>query len=73
MGGGRFALPLGVLYPVLYRFLENGYLSGRDEIVNKRLRKTQRALSRKLSLSSGGLSTLFKKTVRAENLKSSGS
>ena len=37
--GGRFQLPLGTLYPVLYRFLENGYLSDRDEIVNKRLRK----------------------------------
>ena len=36
---GRFELPLGTLYPVLYRFLENGYLSDRDEIVNKRLRK----------------------------------
>jgi len=37
--GGRYELPLGTLYPVLYRFLENGYLSDRDEIVNKRLRK----------------------------------
>lgn len=37
--GGRFQLPLGTLYPVLYRFLENEYLSDRDEIVNKRLRK----------------------------------
>lgn len=37
--GGRFEVPLGTLYPVLYRFLENGYLSDRDEIVNKRLRK----------------------------------
>ncbi len=37
--GGRFELPLGTLYPVLYRFVENGYLSDRDEIVNKRLRK----------------------------------
>lgn len=37
--GGRFELPLGTLYPVLYRFLENGYLSDRDEIVSKRLRK----------------------------------
>ncbi len=37
--GGRFELPLGTLYPVLYRFLENGYLTDRDEIVNKRLRK----------------------------------
>lgn len=36
---GKFELPLGTLYPVLYRFLENGYLSDRDEIVNKRLRK----------------------------------
>ena len=37
--GGRFELPLGTLYPVLYRFVENGYLSDRDEIVSKRLRK----------------------------------
>ena len=37
--GGRFELPLGTLYPVLYRFVENGYISDRDEIVNKRLRK----------------------------------
>ncbi|MBR3816568.1 MAG: PadR family transcriptional regulator [Clostridia bacterium] len=37
--GGCFELVLGTLYPVLYRFLENGYLSDRDEIVNKRLRK----------------------------------
>ncbi|MBE6772765.1 MAG: PadR family transcriptional regulator [Ruminococcaceae bacterium] len=37
--GGRFQLPLGTLYPVLYRFLESGCLSDRDEIVNKRLRK----------------------------------
>lgn len=37
--GGNFELPLGTLYPVLYRFLQNGYLSDRDEIVNKRLRK----------------------------------
>ena len=36
---GRFELPLGTLYPVLYRFVENGYISDRDEIVNKRLRK----------------------------------
>ncbi len=37
--GGRFQVPLGTLYPVLYRFLENGCLTDRDEIVNKRLRK----------------------------------
>lgn len=37
--GGKFTLPLGTLYPVLYRFLENGFLTDRDEIVNKRLRK----------------------------------
>lgn len=36
---GRFQLPLGTLYPVLYRFLESGCLSDRDEIVDKRLRK----------------------------------
>ena len=37
--GGNFEIPLGTLYPVLYRFVENGYLSDRDEVVNKRLRK----------------------------------
>lgn len=37
--GGRFILPLGTLYPVFYRFTENGYISDYDEIVNKRLRK----------------------------------
>ena len=37
--GGKYEIPLGTLYPVLYRFIENGYLSDRDEIVNKRLRK----------------------------------
>lgn len=36
---GNFEVPLGTLYPVLYRFMENGYLTDRDEIVNKRLRK----------------------------------
>ena len=36
---GRFTLPLGTLYPVLYRFVEGGLLSDRDEIVGKRLRK----------------------------------
>jgi len=40
--GGNFDLPLGTLYPVLYRFLDNGYLSDYDEIVNKRLRKYYR-------------------------------
>ena len=34
--GGNFELPLGTLYPVLYRFVENGYLTDRDEIVKKR-------------------------------------
>ncbi len=36
---GNYEIPLGTLYPALYRFIENGYLSDRDEIVNKRLRK----------------------------------
>ena len=36
---GNFILPLGTLYPVLYRFVESGYVSDRDEIVGKRLRK----------------------------------
>ena len=37
--GGRYEIPLGTLYPVLYRFVENGYVSDRDEVVQKRLRK----------------------------------
>ena len=37
--GGNFDMPLGTLYPVLYRFVESGYLSDRDEIVSKSLRK----------------------------------
>ena len=36
---GNYEIPLGTLYPVLYRFIENGYLTDRDEIVSKRLRK----------------------------------
>lgn len=35
----NFDLPLGTLYPVLYRLVENGLISDRDEVVNKRLRK----------------------------------
>lgn len=37
--GGLFVVPLGTLYPVLYRFTESGFISDRDEIVGKRLRK----------------------------------
>ena len=37
--GGNYEIPLGTLYPILYRFIENGYLTDRDEIVSKRLRK----------------------------------
>ncbi len=36
---GHFTLPLGTLYPVFYRFTENGYISDYDKVVNKRLRK----------------------------------
>ncbi len=36
---GRFNMPLGTLYPVFYRFSENGYISDYDEVVNRRLRK----------------------------------
>ena len=39
---GYFSLPLGTLYPILYRFVENGLVSDRDDIVNKRLRKYYR-------------------------------
>lgn len=35
----NYITPIGTLYPVLYRFVENGYITDRDEIVNKRLRK----------------------------------
>ena len=42
LSGGKFAFPLGTLYPVLYRFVENGYVADRDEIVNGRLRKYYR-------------------------------
>lgn len=35
----NYTTPIGTLYPVLYRFVENGYITDRDEIVNKRLRK----------------------------------
>lgn len=34
-----YTAPIGTLYPVLYRFVENGYVTDKDEIVNKRLRK----------------------------------
>ncbi|MCM1544149.1 MAG: PadR family transcriptional regulator [Ruminococcus sp.] len=37
--GNRFVLPLGSLYPIMYRFVESGYVTERNEIVNKRLRK----------------------------------
>ncbi len=37
--GGLFNIPLGTLYPILYRFIENGFLSDEDLIINKRLRK----------------------------------
>lgn len=37
--GGKFDMPLGTLYPVLYRYLASGHLSDRDEIIGKRLRK----------------------------------
>lgn len=39
---GNYVTPIGTLYPVLYRLVENGYISDRDEIVNKRLRKYYR-------------------------------
>ena len=42
LSGGKFVFPLGTLYPVLYRFVENGYVSDRDEIINGRLRKYYR-------------------------------
>ena len=37
--GGKFELALGTLYPIIYRFTEAGYITGRDELINGRLRK----------------------------------
>ena len=42
LSNGQFVFPLGTLYPVLYRFVENGYVSDRDAVVNGRLRKYYR-------------------------------
>lgn len=39
LSDGNYTTPIGTLYPVLYRFTESGFVSDRDEIVNKRLRK----------------------------------
>ena len=39
VSGGLLSFQDGTLYPVLYRFVEGGLLSDRDEIVGKRLRK----------------------------------
>lgn len=36
---GLYSIPLGTLYPVLYRFVDNGFVSDADRIINKRLRK----------------------------------
>lgn len=37
--GGLFVMPEGSLYPTLYRLIEKGVVSDRQEIVGKRLRK----------------------------------
>lgn len=37
--GGKYDIPLGTLYPVLYRLVESKYVSDSDKIVGKRLRK----------------------------------
>lgn len=39
LSDGCFTLPLGTLYPIFYRFSENGYISDYDEVSSKRLRK----------------------------------
>lgn len=36
---GYFVMPEGSLYPTLYRLIERGVISDRQEIVGKRLRK----------------------------------
>ncbi len=36
---GYFVMPEGSLYPTLYRLIEKGVISDRQEIVGKRLRK----------------------------------
>ncbi|GHU83671.1 PadR family transcriptional regulator [Clostridia bacterium] len=39
---GLFVMPEGSLYPTLYRLIEKGVISDRQEIVGKRLRKYYR-------------------------------
>ncbi len=74
--GGRYEIPLGTLYPVLYRFMESGYLSDTDEIVGKRLRKYYHleekgreyyeALSREYKKISEGVDLIMKAVSESE-------
>lgn len=39
LSSGDFTLQEGSMYPTLYRLMEHGYITDRNEIINKRLRK----------------------------------
>jgi PadR family transcriptional regulator PadR len=41
---GSLCIPVGTLYPSLYKLEEKGYISVREEIVEKRLRRYYRLL-----------------------------
>lgn len=45
ISGGRFILPEGTLYPILYRLEDNGYLNTRRVLVGKRMTRVYYRLS----------------------------
>lgn len=45
ISGGRFVLPEGTLYPILYRLEDNGYLNTRRVLVGKRMTRVYYRLS----------------------------
>lgn len=45
ISGGRFYLPEGTLYPILYRLEDNGYLETRRVLVGKRMQRVYYRLS----------------------------
>lgn len=45
ISGGRFVLPEGTLYPILYRLEDNGYLDTNRVLVGKRMTRVYYRLS----------------------------
>lgn len=45
ISGGRFCLPEGTLYPILYRLEDSGYLETRHVLVGKRMKRVYYRLS----------------------------